>query len=502
MPFSLMRRDGDVVVVRERDGKVLGRHKDRKKALRQLRVLFSLEKASFGGDRSAAGRYAAEQRWKGHTKKDPVGGSGKGAKDAGRLLTGSPKNYEVKGVIVVHGMATEDDASTFDFLTKEQSSYDGSGTGIMVTTVGEFRRLIKSGDLDLKPEYQKQLLRNLQDYNGQLVDKPDEMRVAVELGVDAIPVRNLPVTAVRPDEPHTPTDIVSLGEWWNHSSKLGENRSLERQLSENTSPTNKGPVKSGTLRRWEEPYENDYLNQPYCKEIALHAAYLMGQTGEPPPPRIVPSGFRTPSEAMLTKDANDLLASVNQGTEAQPVLWRGLDTDRSAAKKSLMKAQVGDTVTLGLASTSRDLIAAAKYSPIDDSGTNSRVIMRIEEGSKGVSLGNRALYRHDQEVITSGKFQITDVEEIQIPSWQFPIASIGASTESVAPSKLFELQQGAATRLKSLLPPKEYAKVKSYLNKKQQSAAEYEKETVSVKVVSLSQTSTFNPETKEFEPNG
>jgi GNAT superfamily N-acetyltransferase len=70
MPFSLMRRDGDVVVVRERDGKVLGRHKDRKKALRQLRVLFSLEKASFGGDRSAAGRYAAEQRWKNHKKKE------------------------------------------------------------------------------------------------------------------------------------------------------------------------------------------------------------------------------------------------------------------------------------------------------------------------------------------------------------------------------------------------------------------------------------------------
>ena len=28
-----------------------------------------LIKASFGGDRSAAGRYAAEQRWKGHQKK-------------------------------------------------------------------------------------------------------------------------------------------------------------------------------------------------------------------------------------------------------------------------------------------------------------------------------------------------------------------------------------------------------------------------------------------------
>lgn len=32
--------------------------------------LAELIKASFGGDRSAAGRYAAEQRWKGHQKKD------------------------------------------------------------------------------------------------------------------------------------------------------------------------------------------------------------------------------------------------------------------------------------------------------------------------------------------------------------------------------------------------------------------------------------------------
>ena len=35
-------------------------------------LLLGVRKASFGGDRSAAGRYAAEQRWKGHVKKQPV----------------------------------------------------------------------------------------------------------------------------------------------------------------------------------------------------------------------------------------------------------------------------------------------------------------------------------------------------------------------------------------------------------------------------------------------
>jgi hypothetical protein len=45
--------------------------------------LADIIKASFGGDRSAAGRYAAEQRWKGHQKKedDAKGRQGGGSLD-------------------------------------------------------------------------------------------------------------------------------------------------------------------------------------------------------------------------------------------------------------------------------------------------------------------------------------------------------------------------------------------------------------------------------------
>jgi hypothetical protein len=39
---------------------------------RDAMVQLAFAKASFGGDRSAAGRYAAEQRWKGHQKKDEM----------------------------------------------------------------------------------------------------------------------------------------------------------------------------------------------------------------------------------------------------------------------------------------------------------------------------------------------------------------------------------------------------------------------------------------------
>ena len=77
MPWHLKSEGGQVLVVRNRDKKVVGRHANRKKATAQLKVLYSLEKsqfwaliekASFNGDRSAAGRYAAQQRWKGHVK--------------------------------------------------------------------------------------------------------------------------------------------------------------------------------------------------------------------------------------------------------------------------------------------------------------------------------------------------------------------------------------------------------------------------------------------------
>ena len=45
---------------------------DRGGGLDESMRLVDLIKASFGGDRSAAGRYAAEQKWKGHVKKQPA----------------------------------------------------------------------------------------------------------------------------------------------------------------------------------------------------------------------------------------------------------------------------------------------------------------------------------------------------------------------------------------------------------------------------------------------
>lgn len=68
MPWHMERRGDKVVIVKDSDGKVVGTHSDRRKAIAQLRALYaseSIRKASFSS-RSEAGRYAANIRWMGH----------------------------------------------------------------------------------------------------------------------------------------------------------------------------------------------------------------------------------------------------------------------------------------------------------------------------------------------------------------------------------------------------------------------------------------------------
>jgi GNAT superfamily N-acetyltransferase len=86
MPWHLKTEGNQVLVVRDRDQKVVGRHKDRKKATAQLKVLYSLEKAQFAS-RTEAARYAANQRWKNHTPKEK----------ADAIVPGDLKIVEIRG---------------------------------------------------------------------------------------------------------------------------------------------------------------------------------------------------------------------------------------------------------------------------------------------------------------------------------------------------------------------------------------------------------------------
>lgn len=486
MPWSLMRRDGDVVVVRERDKKVVGRHKNRAKALRQLRALYSLEKASFGGDRSAAGRYAAEQRWKGHVKPEAIASPDtppSGGEDVLRLMNAKPQTYTVKGVIEVGGFDL-----LKDITTKDEAEYEGV---VLRTTVGEFRKLVKDGSLDLSDRYKEFYLDK---NNGpETLTKPDSTKIGVYLSVSALPFRKQTFERVRPDEPVMQADLHSIY-FPNSTASVSEDAVFsspaEKKLVLNTSPKNQGPVTASTLRRWEKAYESDSDNTPYCDEIAKHAAHQMGELKTPPPMRDTRVGSRTPFPEMLAKDATQLLQSVNQGSPSQPVLWRGFDAD-SKVKTAISKAEAGDTFTLGLASTSRVLLSAHRYSDAD-----AKTVLRIEAGSKGVDVARGgAVFVHDHEVITSGKFEVRSVETVKVPSWMlgYYAGAFASPTEKV------RLQRQAVDRLKPLLKPAQVDKLEKLMTRREANARREEREQTTMKVISVTQVATYNPKTGEFE---
>jgi len=139
MPWHLKSEGGQVLVVRNRDKKVVGRHANRKRAAAQMKVLYSLEKsefwaliekASFDGDRSAAGRYAANQRWKDHKKKETTGSSA--TKDA--IVKALPMAMGLKSTPWAAG-----DSSHFRSLIEEGVSEESAKLATSATiTLGDY----------------------------------------------------------------------------------------------------------------------------------------------------------------------------------------------------------------------------------------------------------------------------------------------------------------------------------------------------------------------------
>jgi hypothetical protein len=416
-----------------------------------------------------------------------------------RLVSGTPQTYTMRGAIRTAFWAVEGDE---EYAEQEKAMADAKYKprefpwGYAKMTVKELREMVKSGKLDHTSEQREFLLEQLEDYG---VNK----KVIIEIGVDTIVVRNNPIIAIRPDQPHTPQDIFHIPLRSDNTAQEGEEEGLnsetEKKLTLNTSPRNAGPVKSATLGRWEKAWLDDPYNDNYCRDIAYHAAHIMGQRKTPPEPVDTGMGGRTPSQEMLRKDATDMLASINNGAEGQPVLWRGIDPTESKAKQSVAKAIVGDTFVLGLASTSRNVYAAVRYS--DD---EKPILLRVEEGSKGISLGDRALYRHDQEVITSGRFEVVEVEKIAVPRWQLPSKTgfLRTTEQTLSPTQRASLMREPLRRLAGIVTPEQLSVMERGLASVEAKARKTEKETVTVKIISVRQTETFNPETEEFETNG
>ena len=113
----------------------------------------AFDKASFGGDRSAAGRYAAEQRWKNHRKKDE---GGKGRSERREKFSANLKR--VQGLVAEAEQATAGDTiggykplPSSAFLTTEQMQrntalYD-EVTGLTLVFMSIPQQKTKGGEL-------------------------------------------------------------------------------------------------------------------------------------------------------------------------------------------------------------------------------------------------------------------------------------------------------------------------------------------------------------------
>jgi len=132
-------------------------------------------------------------------------------------------------------------------------------------------------------------------------------------------------------------------------------------------------------------------------------------------------GFGASSTEAVRNQTEAVLNAIANG-RPQPTLYRGMAAGNEESKALLeefTKLKEGDTIDMPLVSTTRSLGVAQWYA-VDRSRTSedSKVILKIQEGAKGVSVNpEKSYYPSDFETITSGKFEVVGKSEITVPYW-------------------------------------------------------------------------------------
>jgi len=452
-----------------------------------------LEKAkSFGGDRSEAGRYAANIRWQNHasseTSADSWSATTEGGKHLVRLADGKGQTYETQVFLEPTLWIKDGDQPT------SWEKREGPLELAEKVTAAEAMRVYET-----HPHLEWDA--NLQMQLDQLRTLPPEQEVRLALEVTSANMRWTGAAPVRPDEPHDVEDTTVLyGEVPWGDGRVDVRREALSKLVVNTSPPNVRDV-SGSLRRWEEPYENDPTGQPYVTIIAKFAAAM---TGDAPPPQEPWSGFSDrvpknshPSMEMLQRDAKVLVQTLNDNPAEQPVLWRGFAAS-SEAKEVIASAEEGDTFRMGLASASRDFRAAAKYSRSQDGG-DTPIIMRIEAGSRGIQFGDKAIYVQDQEVVTGGEFEVVSRELVTVPKGAFAWNPFGTMPNWTLPAA--KAWRAGVEQFKTVLTPKQYQAAVKKADASVERADKRDAETLEVEVMTVRQVSTYDPAKKRWNAN-
>jgi hypothetical protein len=132
-------------------------------------------------------------------------------------------------------------------------------------------------------------------------------------------------------------------------------------------------------------------------------------------------GFGASSTEAVRNQTEAVLNAIANG-RPQPTLYRGMAGGNEEAKALLeqfTRLEKGDTIDMPLVSTTRSLGVAEWYA-VDRSKTpnDSKVILKIQEGAKGVSVNPKnSWYPSDFETITSGKFEVVGKSEVTVPYW-------------------------------------------------------------------------------------
>jgi hypothetical protein len=186
------------------------------------------------------------------------------------------------------------------------------------------------------------------------------------------------------------------------------------------SPRNAGGMTAKSWEAWEHGPDGQNF-------IALFRKYAAEELGLEVPKTpfdqggylnyMMDRGWGKPSR----EEAKGMLNAIANG-KPQPALYRGMtdstDPEEQKSFDALLSTKPGDTFDMPLVSTTRSVGVATWYAAdVAGVGKNS-VVLKIQEGAKGVSLKKEnSVYPQDHEVITSGKFEVVSVSKVSIPYW-------------------------------------------------------------------------------------
>lgn len=190
------------------------------------------------------------------------------------------------------------------------------------------------------------------------------------------------------------------------------------------SPRNAGGM---TAKMW-EAWEHGPDGEPFVELFRKYACEALGiPVPKTPYDRggylnyMLQRGWGAPNK----NEAKAMLDAIANG-RPQPPLYRGVVkptwSDDSSSDEQLFNDFVsmkpGDQFDMPLASTTRSLGVALWYASDRVPQTSQKVVIKIQEGAKGVSLGKEnSTYPQDYEVITSGKFEVVSINKVVSPYW-------------------------------------------------------------------------------------